>query len=117
MTSSYFFAFMPGAEVKRAKMLMSFSPDPEPRAPYPPADARTSPRLLRRHGAIPSGLRQPHVERKSEVPVSEDATGGDPPLVFVVRPTQPPPPGVNMRSTSPDRIVIVHLSASRSARD
>src|SRR5437764_2170474 len=42
MTSSYFFAFMPGAEVKRAKMLMSFSPDPEPRAPYPPAGARAS---------------------------------------------------------------------------
>jgi hypothetical protein len=37
MTSSYFFAFMLGAEVKRAKMLMSFSPDPEPRAPYPAA--------------------------------------------------------------------------------
>src|SRR5256885_2364360 len=39
MTSSYFFAFMPGAEVKRAKMLMSISPDPELRAPYPLAGA------------------------------------------------------------------------------
>src|SRR4051794_31968609 len=42
MTSSYFFAFMLGADVKRAKMLMSFSPDPEPRAPYP-RSKRSSP--------------------------------------------------------------------------
>jgi hypothetical protein len=42
MTSSYFFAFMLGADVKRAKMLMSFSPDPEPRAPYP-SSKRSSP--------------------------------------------------------------------------
>src|SRR5437764_1089906 len=40
MTSSYFFAFMLGAEVKRAKMLISFSLDSEPRAPYRAASAR-----------------------------------------------------------------------------
>src|SRR4051794_18766907 len=50
MTSSYFFAFMLGADVKRAKMLMAFSPDPEPRAPYP-SSKRSSPT---RNGAMSS---------------------------------------------------------------
>src|SRR5438105_976906 len=98
MTSSYFFAFMLGAEVKRAKMLMSFSPDPEPRAPYP-SSKRSSPTRWG-HRLPNAGLRpQPPPPSKNG---SDAAPVGSPSTVrclFVIAPDVSTPTAPSHRTS------------------